>query len=59
MVKLGKEFVGVTGRTQDFKLGGSEISTKKKKKKYSNAHSYITNKLSTNTNTQNQCFLIY
>ena len=31
----------------------------KKKKKTSNMHPYIINKLSTNTNTQNHCFLIY
>ena len=31
----------------------------KEKKKTSNMHPYIINKLSTNTNTQNNCFLIY
>ena len=30
-----------------------------KEKKTSNMHPYIINKLSTNTNTQNNCFLIY
>ena len=31
----------------------------KKEKENSNAHPYIINKQSTNTNTQNHCFLIY
>ena len=42
-------------RTQDFKLESLEL----RKKKTSNMHPYIINKLSTNTNTQNNCFLIY
>ena len=41
------------GRTQDFKLGGPEISEKKN----SNTHPYSINKLSTKTNTQKSLFL--
>ena len=41
------------GWTQDFKIGGPEISKKKKL----NTHSYNIKKLSTKTNTQKSLFL--